>query len=464
MKKILFPLFILILAFKFVSCEFGVDEATNNPSTPTSVTINGQIVESTTGDAISNASIKITDGKNSVNTTTGSNGKFSIALELPNDEQLTIISFKEGYTNDTTSVFARQGDTIYVPIIALLKQQGTGGGNSSTGAASIYMYSQSGQSIGVRESGSNETAQIIFEVLDSSGVAINSDNPVVVNFLFGAKPNGGEYLYPSSVQTNALGRAAVTLNTGTIAGVTQVIAEFTVNGIVIRSKPVLISIHGGFPDENHFAVACEKLNYPEWGVIGFQIPFTAFVGDKYTNPVRPGTSVYFSATSGIVQGSNQTDELGRSTVTLLTQPNPNHSTFGPGFFEVKASTINENQTSIFTSTVRLLSGAPIITVNPTTFDIANGSEAFFNYTVSDGNGNPLAEGTTIGVKVVEGNIKLSGNVDVKLPDTQSKAFTTFSFSAYDSQPDSNKVQRAVISIKTSGPNGDNEYTLSGTSR
>ncbi len=166
----------------------------------------------------------------------------------------------------------------------------------------------------------------------------------MVNFKFGSSPSGGEYLYPASVESNALGRASVTLNTGTIAGVAQVIAEFTVNKIKVRSKPVLIAIHGGFPDPGHFAVAAPKLNYPEYGIIGFEIPFTAFVGDKYTNPVRQGTSVYFEATSGIIEGSNLTDDLGRSTVTLLTQPFPNlnEAGFGPGFFKVTSSTIDEN--------------------------------------------------------------------------------------------------------------------------
>ena len=151
----------------------------------------------------------------------------------------------------------------------------------------------------------------------------------------------------------------------------------------------------------HFAVAAPKLNYPEYGIIGYEIPFTAFVGDKYTNPVRQGTSVYFEATSGIIEGSNLTDDLGRSTVTLLTQPFPNLSEggFGPGSFKVTSSSIDENNNKIQTSTVRLLTGLPHITVTPITFDIQNGGSQTFNYTVSDGNGNPMSEGQTISVKV-----------------------------------------------------------------
>ncbi len=62
---------------------------------------------------------------------------------------------------------------------------------------------------------------------------------------------------PASAVSNTLGRASVTLNTGTIAGVAQIIAEFTINDVTVRSKPILIAIYGGFPDPNHFAVAAE---------------------------------------------------------------------------------------------------------------------------------------------------------------------------------------------------------------
>lgn len=345
-----------------------------------------------------------------------------------------------------------------------MKQIQGGGNNSSGSAASVYLFSQSAQSIGVKESGSNETAQLIFQVLDSTGVAINSNNSTTVKFIISSGPGGGEFLYPSSVQTNALGRASVSVNTGIKSGTIQITAEITVNNKAVKSKPILISIHGGFPDPGHFGVAAANLNYPAYGIIGYEIPFTAFVGDKYTNPVRPGTSVYFETTSGIIEGSNLTDNLGRSTVTLLTQPFPNDLQFGPGFFTVTASTIDENVAQIQTSTLRLLSGSAQLSVDPSTFDIQNGGSQTFNYFVGDGNGNPLAQGTTITVTVSEGDLKVSGDVDVRLPDTQSKIYTNFSFTAFDSEPDTLRPHQAIIVIETSGPNGDKKVSISGTAR
>lgn len=460
-KKISLIVLALITAIVISGCDikFGVEGETSANS---EVTISGQIVESITGNPILNASVKITGDSSEINTTSNTEGKYTATLQLNEDKELTVIVFKDGYNTDTLKLFATVGSTINAPIVQLKQIEGSSSG-SSGGPASIYLFSQSAQSIGVKESGANETAQIIFQVLDSTGVPINSDNEVSLYFNFGANPGGGEYLYPSSATTNALGRASVTINTGTIAGVAQVIAEMFVNNVAIKSKPVLIAIYGGFPDENHFAVAAEKLNYPAYGVIGYEIPFTAFVGDKYSNPVRPGTAVYFSTTSGIIDGSNLTDNLGRSTVTLLTQPFPNHPVYGPGFFIVTASTINENNNNIQTETVRLLSGLPQITVEPNTFNISNGGSQIFNYTVSDGNGNPLSEGTSISVTVSEGDLKVSGDVDVNLPDTQSKGFTSFSFTAYDAKPDTVNLQQAIIKIETSGPNGDKKITITGNS-
>jgi hypothetical protein len=464
MKK-KFLLYIIIAAGLLIQgCKFGTDDDIINPPVTGKVAVTGQIVESITGNPVFNASVKITDGTAQVNTTTNADGRFTAEIFIAEDKDLTIITFKEGYSTDTLRLYAVAGKPVTVPLIQIKQIQGTGG-TSSGGAATINLFQQSHQTLGVIESGANESAQIIFQVLDSTGVAIGSDNAVTVSFSLTAGPGGGEYLYPSSVRTNALGRAAVSMNTGTKAGVAQVTAEVVINNRSIKSKPISLAIHGGFPDEGHFAVATNALNFPLYGIIGAQISFTAYAGDKYSNPVRPGTAVYFSSNSGIIEGSDQTDDLGRATVTMLTQPFPDDGIYGPGFFTVTASTVNELQTSIFSNTLRLLSGpGQIYNVSPSTFDIPNGGAQSFTYVVSDQNGNPLAPGTTINVKVDEGDIKVSGDTEVKLPDTQSRAYTMFGFTAFDSKPEEEKVQNAVIIITVGGPNGEKKYTLSGLSR
>lgn len=465
MKKIiLYSSTILLIAIIILAgCEFGTETEDVDDDPGGLVSITGKVVEEFSGNPIDNVAIRIVGGLNEEGTSTDANGEYSEDIDLEQDSELLIIATRTGYKSDTLQVFAKTNGSVTVPIIKLVKLSGSGDTPSGS-AASIFLYSQSVENIGVIESGSPQTAQVIYEVQDSSGIPIDENHSVVVNFNFGDSPGGGEYIYPTSVETNALGRATASINSGNKAGVVQVVAEISYNGKTIRSKPIFIAIHGGLPDINHFGIASQKLNYPAYGVIGYQIPFTAYVGDKYSNPVRTGTAVYFETTSGIIEGSNLTDGLGQSTVVLLTQPFPSLPDLGPGFFTVTAKTSDENQQSISTNSLRLLSGKPVIAVNPHTIDISNGGEQIFNYAVSDGNGNPLVEGTTISVKVDEGDIKVSGDTDIILPDTQSKNFTSFSFLAYDSKPDTTVTKKATITISTSGPNGDKKISITGNSR
>jgi hypothetical protein len=279
--KYLYSLIVTTLVFSFVSCEFGLD--------PDNTFVTGQIVDSQTGNPIAAASIKISDGTTQVGTSTDSEGKFTAELTLEEDKDLQLIILKEGYKADTLNIFVLAGSTKEIQTI-LLEADGGSSTTSSGHAASIYLLSQSHESIGVKESGAVEACQIIFEVLDSSGIPITQENRVVVKFSFLSNPEGGEYLYPDSSFTNAFGRASVTLNSGTMAGVIQILATIQLANNAIQSRPVLISIHGGLPDQNHFDVASEFLNYPVYGTLGYVIPFTAYVGDKYSNPVRPNTS------------------------------------------------------------------------------------------------------------------------------------------------------------------------------
>ena len=454
-------LLIILCAFLFLnSCEFGIEEDTIDEF---KTSIQGQVVDSETGNPVSGASVKINGDSSYTGATTNSQGTFFIEFDLLQDQELTIIIYKNNYYSDTTKVFVASGSTTDISLVRLRAVSGSGT-NTSGQAASLYLYSQSAPSIGVKESGSLEAVQIIFEVLDSSGIPITSDNKVFVRFNMSSNPGGGEYLFPDSIVTNSFGRATVTLNAGTVAGVAQVSASIFAHGNLIQSSPVVIAIYGGLPDANHFDVASENLNYPAYGLLGYEIPFTAYVGDKYSNPVRPNTTVYFSTTSGIIGGSAQTGLNGAATVQLVTQPFPNHSQQGPGFFEVTASTIDENSILIYTSSLRLLSGHPVLDVSPSTIDIQNGDSQFFNFTVSDVNNNPLSKGTRISVSVEEGDITLFGDIDITLPDTQSESYTQFTFTAVDSEPGTTDPKNAIITIQCSGPNGDESISISGISR
>lgn len=213
--------------------------------------------------------------------------------------------------------------------------------------SSISLLSQTANSIGVKESGSSETVQLVFVIKDANGKNIDLSKAVDVNFSFGAHPDGGETLTPTS-RSNEFGQVTTTLTSGTKAGAVQVIAEIDYNGTILRSKPVAISIYGGLPDANHFSIDVDIAN-PDSAEYSFgsKNNVTAYVGDKYGNPVRPGTPVYFTTNSGIISGSGFTDINGECKATITwVDPQPVNK-----LATITASTGDENNNTIYTSKI-----------------------------------------------------------------------------------------------------------------
>lgn len=468
-KRALFLLFLAFAVFSFTNCDLKDSDGAgdDNPlevdeeKSDSIATFTGQVVEEN-GEGLENAIIRVIDGSNQKSAVTDSAGGYSLKIGVEENRKVWFIADKEGFRPDTSFVYAIINRVVEMPVIVLSPEQDKVVGNSG-GASSIYVDQQSAESVGVSESGSKETAEITFQIEDSLGNPIDIHNQVEVNFSLSSQPNGGEFINPTIVKSNALGKATVVFSAGTKAGVAQLLATITTDDRTIVSKPVVITVHGGLPDPGHFHVACEKLNYPALGVVGFEIPFTAYVGDKYSNPVRENTAVYFDATSGIIQGSALTGPLGTGSVSLLTQPWPNHPTHGPGFFTVTARTVDEDSNEITTTTKRLLSGAAILTVNPTSVNIPDKGSQSFSYVLRDVNNNPLSEGTTVSVNIEGAQVGVAGDAQVQLPDTQS-GWKNFSFTVFDEEVDTLRSRPVKITISTSGANGDQTIILSGTAK
>ena len=214
----------------------------------------------------------------------------------------------------------------------------------------------------------------------------------------------------------------------------------------------------------HFSIAPLKVNFPGYNIFGLYDQITAYVGDKYANPVRPLTSVYFTTTGGIIEGSIQTNVQGIGTSNLISAlPQPTHPLLGPGFATVTATTVDQNSLNISRDIVVLFSGVPQMSASPTSFNIPEGGIQFFSYTLSDQNSNPLAGSTSIKVSVDGEDVKSQGDIDIILPDTQSRGWTQFNFWVWDALVDTlNSLTPVVISIKSDGPNGKAAVTISGT--
>jgi hypothetical protein len=454
-KPLVLLLFVLLTLL--MNCESPTEDQGANK-----VVLSGQVLNEETQDPLEGAVVRVLNISPDLTAFTDASGKYQLEFEIENTTEVSVIAFKESFVADTASVLAVPGRTVEIPFLRLIPTSSTP--NASGIAASIILYSQSAQSIGVRESGAVETARLTFEVQDSIGNPIDIEHEVEVFFTISSSAGGGEFIYPLSAWTGYDGQAETYLTSGIKAGVVQLQAEFKNGNDTIRSKPIAIAIHGGLPDPAHFSVAANKLNFPGYNIFGLINKTTAFVGDKYTNPVRTGTAVYFSCTGGIIQGSALTDEQGEATVDLVSAaPQPFHPSFGAGFATVTATTLDENNISISTQTLVLFSGIPQISISPTSgFDIPNGGSLVFTYKVSDQNGNPLAEGTTIKVDVKGEDVEAGGSLDITMPDTQSKSWTQFSFVVFDTDVTTNVAKPVTIHIDVSGPNGGALLVIVGT--
>ncbi|MBZ0200235.1 MAG: Ig-like domain-containing protein [Ignavibacteriaceae bacterium] len=438
-----------------------VDDGNQPGDTGETSTFDGQIIDYISGSPIQSASVVVTGGPKELTLTTDTQGKFSGSFSLTSSINLTLLTAANGYLMDTTSLFLPKGKGVSVPIIQLSKQSTNS--NPSGEPKSIWLNDLTSPVIGVKESGSEETARIVFEVQDSAGVPIDLTHTVDVSFRFGSHPNGGEVLDPPSVSTNNSGIAVVNLTSGFKAGVVQIIADIFHRGKKISSYPVAISIHGGLPDSAHFSIVPAAYNFPGWHIYNLHNAITALVGDKFSNPVRPSTSVYFSSTGGIIEGSALTNAQGIGSVDLISaDPKPYHPVFGPGFATILAKTADENEKTLTREVVILFSGSPEVSVTPTSIDVPHAGFQNFTYYVQDLNGNPLSAGTSISVAIQGENVAGQGDLTLTLPDTQSRSWTQFSFLIYDTNDTVNVVKPVSAKISVDGPNGKAALLIGGS--
>ncbi len=467
-KNFLIIFIIFFISFFVFSCKPDSTVVTTGgggitPPVVQKSTVTGQVIDNFSGIPLDSADVLISGPSLSINLKTDTQGKFTTEIKTETNISLTIFTSKSGFVTDTTTATVIPSTTLNLNLIKLSPI--TTGTPPSGDPVSIFLASQSTTTIGVRASGSIETASLIFEVRDSSNTPIDLAHSVDVKFSMPASPGGGEIISPSSVKTNNLGQATVNITSGTKAGVVQIRAQIDLASVTIISDPVSVAIHGGLPDLTHFSVIPSLINFPALDRFGKSMVISVSVGDKYSNPVKPGTVISFITTGGIIEGSIPTNNQGGGSVNLISgNPKPVDAVLGPGFATVTAKTVDENHVTISRSTTILFSGIPMISISPTTFAIANGGSQNFTYTVFDENGNPLGKGTNISVTVDGESVSAQGQINVELPDTQSRSWTQFSFTVFDTNDTTNVVKPVSIIVNSTGPNGIGESIISGTSR
>lgn len=419
------------------------------------VNLTGQILNRSTNNPVQNGFVVVMP--QNLMFEADSSGYFDFDVRIDSTMDVQVEASADGFLSESYPVLAVAGRTSNVPLFSLIPIAPEAA--TSGKASNIILLEQTSTSIGVRESGSEEQASLTFQLADSLGRPVILDENVDVAFRFGAQPGGGEFISPAIAQTDNNGVVTMTISSGTRAGIIQIVAEANVDGTVIRSQPVAVSVHGGMPDQAHFSLGPAVRNFPGLLAFGLTNQMSVIVGDKYSNPVRTGTAVYFSSTHGVVGGSTLTDDNGQGAVSLLSaNPLP-----ADGIAHVTARTADDQQNEVIATTPVVFSGAPVMSVTPSTASV----NQVYTVTLTDVNGNPLSPGTNIAINVTGTAIQVGGTTSASLDDTaflggmnyehvvRGPGVTEFSFVISEDIDPQNPETPVVnaIEIASTGPNG-----------
>jgi hypothetical protein len=290
-------------------------------------------------------------------------------------------------------------------------------------AAQIAYVGITASDIYVDGVGALENAVITYEVHDSLGMPVAASPKYGASFSISFFPNstigGGTapHVIPATDSTDSQGQLRASIISGTEAGVVELVAQIVLaSGNIISSQPVKITVHAGFPDQNHFSILTSRFVFPGWTLNCGLTTFTVVVGDTFSNPVSKGTAVYFHSQAGVIEtGFNDfqayTDKDGMATVKLLpVNPGPDVLPYydptalngRKGGHWVYAQTQNRNGGQVIDSVLVVWNEGPIIVVqSPPSITMQQfHSSASFTLEVTDANGNPLPDGTTFTVSFV----------------------------------------------------------------
>lgn len=269
------------------------------------------VINDATGNALENATVQITSPQNLSNIFSRSNTEGSYSLGGIIVESVTDVSITAAaidFVSQTKVMKIAPGDDIIVIDFELTPENDEGddgddddGGSdrvtgTSGGAAALILESVQRESINIAETGGIVSTAFTFQVQDSSGREISTEKAVEVELEIIQGPADASIM-PTKVTTNSTGRITANLFAGNTAGVVMIQAKVTRTdlspALILQSTPVAFTIHGGFPDLDHFSMSISTHNFEGFAVDGVRNSVSVVVGDKFSNPVKPKTAVYF---------------------------------------------------------------------------------------------------------------------------------------------------------------------------
>lgn len=193
-------------------------------------------------------------------------------------------------------------------------------------------------SVGVRGSGRNETLLITATVRDAN------NNPVLdgtsVRFNINNSPGGGDFLSSTGTIPTINGRATVSYSSGTVSGSVRIrstcgnISAVSTEILIFAGPPYIENIAQGC-NTSHMSLAPAPCSMFGMDVVGDSVTLIALVGDRFNNPVTPGTAVYFTTSGGVITtATGYTDSSGFARVRLFSgNPLPTVERWMNGLFD-----------------------------------------------------------------------------------------------------------------------------------
>ena len=234
-------------------------------------------------------------------------------------EALVVLTVPPGTPDGTITIVGSALGVSGSVDVTLLAGAGGGGGGGGGGLTpgSIACISASPTTIGVRGSGLPEQSAIIFLVTTAAGVVVPSTD---VNFFVTSL--GGEAISPAIGITDINGQVIANLTSGIRANNVSVTAAVDVNadGIFdVTSQCTLVTIVGAPPVQGRFNLVRQFANIAGQSFSGIENPLTAFLNDRFGNPVPPNTAVSFTTNAGLVTGQGLTTDQGEAAAILQSQ-------------------------------------------------------------------------------------------------------------------------------------------------
>jgi hypothetical protein len=248
------------------------------------------------------------------------------ALTNANGEANATLTIPAGTPSGNATLRIAAGGILITDVVVPVVNHGGGGGLTPTpgqpGAAAIRFVGAQPNVIGVRGSGLPEQSILTFQVTDALGAPASG---VPVDFSLGRIAD--ESIAPTQADSDATGNVQVTLTSGKRALSVQITAQVNTVSPAITTRSTAVTIVGGPPSQPNFSLAHQLHNISGRVTFGLEDKITAFVGDRFGNPVPPGTAVDFTTKGGVIGNPMPTTDLGQATATLVSQePIPDHGT------------------------------------------------------------------------------------------------------------------------------------------